>query len=215
MPPKKTKKGKATTGTSTPPESVPLIITTNATPPPDSPPQLPDDPLSEPRSSNDVGLETMHEEVRVGSGLSIFMHSTHTPQPTIHTLAQRGDVAALDALLASDASLDVSARDEQDVTPLHWASINAHIAACRWLIDHGADVDAIGGELRATPLQWAARNGHLYVVHLLMSRGADPNIHDAQGFNTLHLVTHSSAVMPLLYIVSSGRRWLRSGQAGA
>ncbi|KAL1406928.1 palmitoyltransferase akr1 [Vanrija albida] len=186
MPPKKNKKGKAAaSGSSTPPESVPLIITTNATPPPDSPPALPDDPLSEGRSSADVGLETMHEEVR----------------PTIHTLAQRGDIAGLDALLAADAGLDTSARDEQDVTPLHWAAINAHIAACRWLLDHGADVDAVGGELRATPLQWAARNGHLYVVHLLMTRGADPNIHDAQGFNTLHLVTHSSAVMPLLYIL--------------
>lgn len=45
-------------------------------------------------------------------------------------------------------------------------------------------------------------NGHLYIIHLLMSEGADPNIRDAQGFNTLHLVTHSSAVMPLLYMVS-------------
>lgn len=45
------------------------------------------------------------------------------------------------------------------------------------------------------------RNGHLYVVHLLLSRGADPNIFDSQGFNTLHLITHSSAVMPLLYMV--------------
>lgn len=49
------------------------------------------------------------------------------------------------------------------------------------------------------------RNGHLYVVHLLLSRGADPNVHDSQGFNTLHLITHSSAVMPLLYMVSEHR----------
>ncbi len=35
-----------------------------------------------------------------------------------------------------------------------------------------------------------------------MTSGADTNIRDAQGFNTLHLVTHSSAVMPMLYTVS-------------
>ena len=106
--------------------------------------------------------------------------------------------------LQADRGLNLSARDSQDVTPLHWAAINAHIALCRWLLDNGADVDAVGGELRATPLQWSARNGHLYVMHLLLSRGADPNLIDSQGFNTLHLVTHSSAVMPLLYMVGTG-----------
>lgn len=38
-------------------------------------------------------------------------------------------------------------------------------------------------------------------MHLLVSRGADPSIRDAQGFNTLHLTTHSSAIMPLLYML--------------
>jgi ankyrin repeat protein len=68
-------------------------------------------------------------------------------------------------------------------------------------------IDAIGGELKATPLQWAARNGHLYVIHLLISRGADGGLVDGQGFNVLHLVVHSSAVMPLLYMVSPGGGW--------
>jgi palmitoyltransferase len=71
----------------------------------------------------------------------------------------------------------------------------------RWLLDHGAEVDAIGGDLRATPLQWAARSGHLYIIHLLLRHSADPLIHDSQGFNTLHLVTHSSVVMALLYML--------------
>jgi palmitoyltransferase len=30
---------------------------------------------------------------------------------------------------------------------------------------------------------------------------ADPTIVNSQGFNTLHLVTHSSLVMPLLYLL--------------
>jgi len=38
-------------------------------------------------------------------------------------------------------------------------------------------------------------------MQLLLSRSADPDIQDSQGFNTLHLVTHSSAVMPLLYLL--------------
>ncbi|WVQ72310.1 palmitoyltransferase AKR1 [Cryptococcus sp. DSM 104548] len=141
------------------------------------------------RDSQEVGRETIREEPPAYNELNIY------------ALAQRGDTAGIAALLRDNPTLDVSGHDSQDVTPLHWAAINAHIATCRFLLDSGADVDAIGGELRATPMQWAARNGHLYVVHLLLSRGADPNILDSQGFNTLHLITHSSAVMPLLYML--------------
>jgi ankyrin repeat protein len=42
------------------------------------------------------------------------------------------------------------------------------------------------------------------VIQLLLSRSANPNLQDAQGFNTLHLVVHSSAVMPLLYLARQG-----------
>lgn len=44
-------------------------------------------------------------------------------------------------------------------------------------------------------------NGYLYIIHLLISHNADPTINDSQGYNTLHLATHSSAVMPLLYLL--------------
>ncbi|ORY23545.1 ankyrin repeat-containing domain protein [Naematelia encephala] len=158
-----------------------------------SPVIIENDPLrrsSVERPSAEVGQETI-------------LDAPPPPDPlNLHIIAQRGDIPTLVSLLDADPTLDISARDDQGITPLHWASINAHIGMCRFLLDHGADVDAVGGELRATPLQWAARNGHLYVVHLLLSRGADPNVVDAQGFNTLHLITHSSAVMPLLYMVS-------------
>lgn len=117
-------------------------------------------------------------------------------------------------------------RDDQNITPLHWAAINAQIATCKYLLEQGAEVDALGGDLMATPMQWAARyglalflkgfalpphhmlitvllsrNGYIYVIHLLISHNADPTITDSQGFNTLHLVTHSSSVMALLYLL--------------
>ncbi|KAF5334954.1 hypothetical protein D9611_009976 [Ephemerocybe angulata] len=119
---------------------------------------------------------------------------------SVFVAAQRGDVAALRQLIES-GSASATDRDEQNVTPLHWAAINAHIAACRYLLEQGADVDARGGDLVATPMQWAARNGYLYIIHLLIAHGADPTIADSQGYNTLHLVTHSSSIMPLLYLL--------------
>ncbi|SJX64539.1 related to AKR1-ankyrin repeat-containing protein [Sporisorium reilianum f. sp. reilianum] len=119
---------------------------------------------------------------------------------TIHTAAQRGDLPAIMRLVDSGRAT-VHDRDDDSITPLHWAAINAQLATCRYLLDHGAEVDALGGDLVASPLQWAARNGHVYVLELLCSRGADPTITDSQGFNALHLTVHSSAVMPLVFML--------------
>ncbi|KAJ3903463.1 ankyrin repeat-containing domain protein, partial [Lentinula edodes] len=118
---------------------------------------------------------------------------------TIFLAAQRGDLSLLQALFAQGAQ--ATDRDSQNITALHWASINAHLHICRELLERGAEVDARGGDLDATPMQWAARNGYLYVVKLLLEWGADPTLKDGQGYNALHLITHSSAVMPLLYLL--------------
>jgi len=121
-------------------------------------------------------------------------------ETTIFAAAQRGDVNLIRELIESGRA-NATDRDEQNITPLHWAAINAHIAACRYLLEQGAEVDAQGGDLVATPMQWAARNGYLYIIQLLISHNADPTITDSQGYNTLHLVTHSSSIMPLLYLL--------------
>ena len=121
-------------------------------------------------------------------------------QVNIFVAAQRGDVDTIRSLIESGKA-SATDRDEQNITPLHWAAINAQVAACRYLLEQGAEVDALGGDLVATPMQWAARNGYLYVIQLLIAHNADPNITDAQGYNTLHLVTHSSSVMALLYLL--------------
>ncbi|KAI5454987.1 palmitoyltransferase akr1 [Naganishia albida] len=136
----------------------------------------------------------------VGSSRQTMTIVEQDTEPSIHQLCQSGNLVALEHI-ARSGKLDVNARDDSNVTPLHWAAINAHVDVCRWLLGRGAEVDAIGGDLQATPLQWAARNGHLYVIHLLLKHGADPTLRDAQGFNTLHLVTHSSGVMALLYVL--------------
>jgi palmitoyltransferase ZDHHC13/17 len=71
----------------------------------------------------------------------------------------------------------------------------------QYLLEQWAEVDALGGDLVATPMQWAARNGYLYIIQLLITHNADPTITGAQGYNTLHLVTHSSSLMSLLYLL--------------
>ena len=45
------------------------------------------------------------------------------------------------------------------------------------------------------------RNGHVYIVHLLLQYGGDPLLTDSQGYNVLHLATHSSNIMLILYLL--------------
>ncbi|KAF9900214.1 palmitoyltransferase akr1 [Linnemannia zychae] len=122
---------------------------------------------------------------------------------TIFQAAQMGKVAIVAKLIESDPAL-VKSKDFQDVTALHWAAINNQIPVAKCLLDHGAEVDAIGGELVATPLHWCTRNGHLNMAKLLLKHGARPMLQDSQGFNALHLGTHSSNAMLVLYLIMAG-----------
>ena len=91
--------------------------------------------------------------------------------------------------------------EDDGVTALHWAAGFGKADTCRYLLDQGSEVNAVGGKHLATPLQWAARQGLVDIIHLLIQRGANPRLVDAQGFTCLHSVTHSSSFWSLLYIV--------------
>lgn len=86
-----------------------------------------------------------------------------------------------------DAGYNVNERDSETVTLLHWAAINNRKEIMVFLIEKGAEVDAVGGELNATPLHWATRQGHLDAAVILMNAGADPTLRDAEGCSCIHL----------------------------
>jgi ankyrin repeat protein len=84
---------------------------------------------------------------------------------------------------------------------LHWAALKAQVDVAQYLIEHGAEIDAVGGDLVATPMQWAAYSGNVQILQLFMRHGADRTIRNSQGYNVLHCVTHAHAVIPLLYLL--------------
>lgn len=75
---------------------------------------------------------------------------------------------------------------------------------CKFLIEHGAEINKKGGESVATPLQWAAQRCHYYPVNLLLQHGADPLITDAQGYNTLHISTFNGNVLLITLLLHQG-----------
>ena len=121
-------------------------------------------------------------------------------QLDIFTYARRGNIERIRALIESGQA---SATDTNDdgITPLHLAAITGWVPVCAYLIEKGAEVNALGGNLPATPLQWAARKGLVEIMNLLIQYGAKPNLVDSQDFSCLHSVTHSSNHWALLYIL--------------
>ncbi|XP_072385790.1 palmitoyltransferase Hip14 isoform X1 [Diabrotica undecimpunctata] len=141
-------------------------------------------------------------------------HSLISKEPTIPAVehdysgfdivkaTQYGALARVKELI--EAGYDVNERDPENVTLLHWASINNRKEIMSLFIDKGAEVDAIGGELQATPLHWATRQGHLDAAVLLMNAGADPTLRDAEGCSCIHLAAQFGHTALVAYFVARG-----------
>jgi palmitoyltransferase len=124
--------------------------------------------------------------------------------------SQRGNFQRVVFLIESGTNA-VTDRDTGNVTALHWAAINNHVSVARFLLDRGAEIDAVGGnsslslgDLVATPFHWAARSGHTQMVTLLYKRNANLYKKDSQGYNALHLAVHAGHSMMIVYLLAIG-----------
>lgn len=96
---------------------------------------------------------------------------------------------------------NVTDRDPDNATALHWAALNGHHDVCQYLVYRGAEVNALGGEILATPLHWAIQHSVLEVVQLLVYHRANPDIQDVQGFSGIHASVHASATSILNFLL--------------
>jgi FOG: Ankyrin repeat len=92
----------------------------------------------------------------------------------LHFAAFFGKAEAARTLIDAGAAVDVYARNELAVLPLHSAAAGRHHEVCRVLIAAGADVNATQ-QHGYTPLHSAAQQGDAELVELLLSAGADPS----------------------------------------
>lgn len=123
------------------------------------------------------------------------------PAKLIIKAAKSGDVAALKTLLASDSSL-LEARDSDGSTALHCATWKGHQNVVAFLLDAGADVNAVNqnGHWGTTPLHAAAHANQAAIAKLLLDHGADTKAKDMEGRTPMfHTTFHKAkAVAKLL-----------------
>ena len=100
------------------------------------------------------------------------------------------------------AGADVAARDEDEITPLHWATWTSNTSAVVVaLLAAGAELEARNGN-GSTPLHNAAYNNqNPAVVEILLAAGADIEARDDQGFTALHRAALANETLAVLEVL--------------
>ena len=120
---------------------------------------------------------------RNGADADVRGRSGMTP---LHAAASSGNFEVI-RILIEYIPTDVNARDEDEWTPLLWASGRHNFkdgSTLRLLLDHGADIN-VQNRVGRTPLHRASFNGALEVVRLLLEHGADVEAKNIVGETAL------------------------------
>ena len=138
-----------------------------------------------------------------GSGAAGAQTAAAGAAPPLITAVRNGDEAAVRALLADPA--DVSARQPDGATALHWAVHHEDAVLADLLIGAGADVNA-ANDLGMTPLLLACRRGHGALVERLLAAGADANAALASGETALMAAARAGSLAGVNALLAGGAR---------
>jgi len=91
----------------------------------------------------------------------------------------------------------------KNITPLHYTAQHGHQMLCHALLEHGADVNARGGDYE-NALQAASYSGHEGIVKFLVEKGADVNAQGGQMGNALQAASFADHEGIVKLLVDTG-----------
>ena len=110
-------------------------------------------------------------------------------EPSLANARMRGDSWLLnEQVWEGKKMVPVAPDDQRDGTALHHAAIHGYAGLAKLLLDHGADVNAMGYENNhemTPPVVLAAWEGGMEALRLLLENGADPNSRSSNGVTPL------------------------------
>jgi ankyrin repeat protein len=115
----------------------------------------------------------------------------------LHDLARIGDTGGITLMLNN--RVDVNARDEEQLTALHWAALAGHSRVVEQLCTSGARVN-VKDEESGTPAHYAARSGHVSVLRALHRLGANMNAQDDGRATPAHAAGRAGQLRALLFL---------------
>ena len=107
------------------------------------------------------------------------------------------------ASLVLEYGCDITIRDDEGKTALHWAAMNGKLDLCQLLIASKADVDAADSK-GWTALHFAAAEGHITTVSWLCRHGASVNQKSISGATPLMFAVDGEHIEAVKVLVDAG-----------
>jgi len=86
---------------------------------------------------------------------------------------------------------------------IHYAAIEGHLEVVKYLLENGANINAIGN-LDYQSIHCAALEGHLEVVKYLLENGADINAKNSDGYQPIHCAVFEGHLEVVKYLLENG-----------
>ncbi|MEA5624633.1 ankyrin repeat domain-containing protein [Nostoc sp. UHCC 0251] len=132
----------------------------------------------------------------------------------IHVYAQQGNIAGVASKIANGVDIDRLDEHSQQ-TPLMFAvsSANAGVDMVRFLLEHGADVNAVEQEYQKAVLGLAVQSGNLDKIQLILDAGADINYQSPDGYDVLINAMYGRDIMQDENLISTLNLLISRGAA--
>ncbi len=132
----------------------------------------------------------------------------------IHVYAQQGNIAGVARKIAN--GVDIDRLDEySQQTPLMCAvsSANAGVDMIRFLLEHGANVNAVEQEYQKTVLGLAVQSGNVDKIQLILDAGADIRYQSPDGYDVLINAMHGRDILQDQNLISTLNLLISRGAA--
>ncbi|CAG9834512.1 unnamed protein product [Diabrotica balteata] len=120
----------------------------------------------------------------------------------LHSATKFGNLEEVQQLIAIGAIINEV--DSDGLTSLHIAADCKHVEVAKYLLAHGADVNAIEMSEDRSPLHFATVNNDLEMIRLFTKAGADMQCSNTYGNMPIHIATEYGYVEILKYFFENG-----------